>query len=112
MTSATSTNEIFTQKNGSFECGDKPLQITKACMKSGRLILTVQWHPRPHDLDNKLPGFTPQETVYTNSELKKYNPLLLCEYYEKLLKVNIKGREQSECISVTSNEREYVSELN
>jgi hypothetical protein len=32
----------------------------------------------------------PDETIYTNTELKKYNPLLLCEYYEKVLKVKKK----------------------
>ena len=33
---------------------------------------------------------TPEETVFTNSELKRHNPLLLCEFYEKMLKVNIR----------------------
>lgn len=54
---------------------------------------------------------TPQETEYTNCELKRHSPLLLCEYYEKLLKVNLKSKEVPECLSVTSNEREYVNEL-
>jgi hypothetical protein len=68
-------------KNGSFECGDRPLEITKAHMKTGRLFLTVSWHNRPTG-DTK-----PEDTIYTNTEIKKLCPLLLCEFYEKILKV-------------------------
>ena len=36
--------------------------------------------PRPN-------GVQPEETIYTNAEIKRHNPLLLCEYYEKICKV-------------------------
>ncbi|CDW74805.1 UNKNOWN [Stylonychia lemnae] len=66
-------------KNGTFET-DMPLQILKAQYQCGRLFLTVQWQKRPN-------GVQPEETIYTNSEIKKQNPLLLCEFYEKVCKV-------------------------
>ena len=37
----------------------------------------------------------PEETIYSNSELKKYNPLLLCEFYERICKVKKKGEESN-----------------
>jgi hypothetical protein len=103
--------DVFNPKNGSFEVGDKPLQISKAHMEAGRLFLTVQWQQRPANKELGLPATTPAETLFSNTELKRYCPLILCEYYEKLLKVNIKGHQvQSDCLSVTSAEREYINE--
>ena len=49
-------------------------------------MLTVSWAQRPD-------GTTPESTVFTNSELKRYSPLLLCEFYERMLKVNFKKQD-------------------
>ena len=68
-------------KHGSFSV-DTASGILKAHMQTGRLFLTVQWKARED-------GFTPLNTMFTNSELKRHNPLLLCEFYEKMLKVNL-----------------------
>lgn len=68
-------------KNGSFEVGDKANEILKATMQTGRLFLTVSWLPRE---GNEKP---PDDTIYTNTELKRLCPVLLCDFYEKILKV-------------------------
>ena len=68
-------------KNGSFECGDKPFEIARASMQTGRLFLTVIWHPREGS------DRPPDETIYTNTELKRHCPVLLCEFYERIMKV-------------------------
>lgn len=57
--------------------------ITKAKIQSGRLMCTVAWEKRPN-------GVQPDETVIANTEVKKYHPLLLCEFYEKICKVKKK----------------------
>jgi len=74
-------------------------------MQAGRLFLTVQWQQRPANPELGIQATTPAETIFSNTELKRYCPLLLCEYYEKLLKVNIKGQQahnMPDCVSVTS----------
>ena len=80
-------------KHGSFAT-DEAKCVLKAQMQTGRLFLTVQWKPRPD-------GFIPQNTVFSNSELKRHSPLILCEFYEKMLKVNlVKQQEEGEKIGV------------
>ena len=66
-------------KQGSFET-DVPHSISKAKIISGRLQCTIAWAKRPN-------GVQPEETVCSNTEIKKWNPLLLCEFYEKICKV-------------------------
>jgi len=46
-------------------------------------MLTIQWEKRPN-------GVTPEESVFSNTDLKKFNPLILCEFYEKICKVKSK----------------------
>lgn len=66
-------------KQGSFET-DVAVGITKAKFQSGRLFCTVSWEKRPN-------GVQPEEASFSNIEIKKYNPLLLCEFYEHICKV-------------------------
>jgi hypothetical protein len=70
------------QNQGSFHT-DTPQSISKCRMQTGRLFLTVQWSRRQD-------GTIPTETVYSNAEIKRENPLLLCEFYERTLKVTRK----------------------
>lgn len=74
-------------RHGSFAT-DVATEISEAKMQTGRLFLTVKWAKRPASGTGT--GIQPQETVFTNSELKRHNPLLLCEFYESMLRVNIK----------------------
>ena len=60
--------------------------ITDAKMQTGRLFLTVKWYKRSD-------GVQAEDTVFTNSELKRHSPLLLCEFYERMLRVNIKQKD-------------------
>jgi hypothetical protein len=66
-------------KQGSFET-DIPHSIVKAKIVSGRLQCTISWEKRPN-------GIKPEDSVISNSDVKKWNPLLLCEFYEKICKV-------------------------
>jgi hypothetical protein len=66
-------------RQGTFET-DIPHSIVKAKIVSGRLQCTIGWETRPN-------GVIPEESAYTNSDVKKWNPLLLCEFYEKICKV-------------------------
>ena len=75
--------DILDPTHGSFMV-DTPQVISDARMQTGRLFLTVKWVKRTN-------GVQPGDTVFTNSELKRHNPLLLCEFYERMLKVNIVG---------------------
>ena len=43
-------------------------------------MCTVTWDKRPN-------GIQPDDTTYSNADVKKYNPLILCEFYEKICKV-------------------------
>ena len=54
-------------------------------------MCTVAWEKRPN-------GVQPDETVIASSEVKKYHPLMLCEFYEKICKVKKKpelGKDES-----------------
>jgi hypothetical protein len=59
-------------------------------MEAGRLFLTVQWQQRSANPELGTQAITPLDTVFTNSELKRTCPLVLCEYYEKLLRVGLR----------------------
>ena len=76
------SSESLDSRHGAFPL-DTASEITDAKLQTGRLFLTVKWLKRPN-------GVQPANTVFTNSELKRHNPLLLCEFYERMLKVNIK----------------------
>lgn len=76
-------DEALDNRHGSFN-SDKAGQISDAKMQMGRLFLTVHWLKRKD-------GATPEPTIYTNSELKRHSPLLLCEFYERMLRVNLKS---------------------
>jgi hypothetical protein len=69
-------------KQGSFET-DLAYAITRAKIVSGRLMCTVSWHPRPN-------GVIPEESQFSNADIKKYNPLILCEWYERICKIKRK----------------------
>ena len=60
-------------------------------MQTGRLFLTVAWQPRECALGTPDTGNNsrvPEDTIYTNTELKKFCPVILCEFYESILKVS------------------------
>jgi hypothetical protein len=38
-------------------------------------------------MDGSASQVIPEDTIYTNTELKKLSPVLLCEFYERILKV-------------------------
>lgn len=46
-------------------------------------MCTVAWEKRPN-------GVQPDETVIPSADVKKFHPLLLCEFYEKICKVKRK----------------------
>ena len=73
--------ELLDISHGSFVT-DTALMIVDAKIQTGRLFLTVRWAKRPD-------GCQPEDTVFTNTEIKRHNPLILCEFYERMLKVNI-----------------------
>ena len=49
---------------GDLESGDKPKWIIKIRRKNNEIEFIVEWTPWPN-------GFTPKESVVTNTELKK-----------------------------------------
>jgi hypothetical protein len=59
---------------------DVPTHISTAKYQGGRLLCTVQWQRRPD-------GTVPEETIFTNTEVKRFNPMILCEFYERICKV-------------------------
>ena len=76
---------------GSFET-DTPLAIRRVRILKGQVICTVRWQARlpiPNQSQNLfLDGFIPHESEYTNTEVKeKGHAVLLCNFYEKILKV-------------------------
>ncbi len=64
---------------GRFET-DKAERITKMRVENGVIYAEVTWKARED-------GVVPMNSVFTNTELKQWDPLMLCEYYESVLKV-------------------------
>jgi hypothetical protein len=44
------------------------------------MLCTVQWKRRAD-------GTQPEETMYTNTEVKKQCPEILCEFYERIANI-------------------------
>lgn len=77
--------------SGSFET-DTPLAIRRVRILKGQIVCTVRWQARTLNQTSPsnlfLDGFIPYESEYTNTEVKeKGHALLLCNFYEKILKV-------------------------
>ena len=74
----TFTKNFF--KHGRFEDGDKPKRIifSKRDLNK-KLLCAVEWNDR-------LDGSNLHPTFYSNEEIKKFNPGILVDFYEKNIK--------------------------
>ncbi|TNV81129.1 hypothetical protein FGO68_gene2564 [Halteria grandinella] len=68
---------------------DVASHISTAKYQGGRLLCTVVWQVRPD-------GTQPMESIFMNTEVKRFNPLILCEFYERICKIvkNSSGDEE------------------
>lgn len=46
-------------------------------------MCNIVWEKRPN-------GVQPEESTHSNADVKKFNPLILCDFYEKICKVKKK----------------------
>lgn len=71
----THKKKIIPEK-GNFIHGDKARQIISSKLKDGELICLIEWWPRKN-------GITPENSSFSNTFIKQYDPVLLINYYEK-----------------------------
>lgn len=64
------------QIKGNFFKGDKAKSIKSAKVDNDEIICQIEWFPRKN-------GMIPENSSFTNTIIKEFDPLLLVNYYEK-----------------------------
>ena len=72
---------VIPKEKGNFIYGDKAKAIISAKLEDDEILCQIEWLPR-YD------GTLPQNSYFSNTFIKEYDPLLLVNYYETKIKLS------------------------
>jgi len=92
------TSRAMFYKDGNLEAKDKPKKISKVrIVPGGGGQFLVEWEPRAN-------GEQPKTSYVSSNEFKNYNPVFLIDYYENLIRENLKENGQENLIKSITEE--------
>jgi len=77
-------NNIKLTAKGSFLHGDKARNILSAKLMNDEILCHVEWFPRKD-------GSIPENSSFSNTLIKEYDPLILTNFYETRMKMNFES---------------------